>query len=299
MTAASFLSALIICVFCQFVKNHLSRTENCLRSPFVPLAWLLLYIEGSTINHLCIPEAGARGKGMKKGENAMFQITNDPKAFAKLFDQSLLLDTSRHQEYLTLCEESIKYGFACVAVNGFAIRECAQLLSGHDINLTCATSFPLGICSLDTKLAEAYNAFKDGATDIDFVLNISKILDHEFDYIEKESRAIVDLCRQEKKIVKLIFETCYLNADEITTLCKIANTCGPDFIKTNTGTHGPATVEAVETMRREALPQIKVKASGGVHNLEIVEKMVAAGAERIGTITASRIMEEYIQKYCG
>ena len=228
----------------------------------------------------------------------MFQITSDAKAFAKLFDQSLLKDTSRHHEYVTLCEESVKYGFACVAVNGFAIRECAERLKGRDINLTCATSFPLGICSLNTKLSEACNAFDDGATDIDFVLNISKILDHEFDYIEKECKAIVGLCRDAGKISKVIFETCYLNTDEITTLCKIANTCGPDFIKTNTGTHGPATVEAVETMRREALPQIKVKASGGVHNLAQVEKMVAAGAERIGTITATQIMEEYFEKYC-
>lgn len=228
----------------------------------------------------------------------MFTITNDAKAFAKLFDQSLLKDTSLHHEYVTVCEESIKYGYACVAVNGFAIKECAERLKGHDIHLTCATSFPLGICSLDTKLAEAYNAFKDGATDIDWVFNISKILDHEYAYIEKECKAIVDLCKENNKVSKVIFETCYLKEDEIVELCKVANAYGPDFIKTNTGTHGPATVEAVSIMRREALPEIKVKASGGVHNLEIVESMVAAGAERIGTITATQIMQEYFAKYC-
>lgn len=227
----------------------------------------------------------------------MFKITNDAKAFAKLFDQSLLLDTNRHEEYVQVCNGTIKYGFACVAVNGFAIRECAERLKGYDINLTCATSFPLGICSIKTKLAEAYNAFEDGATDIDWVFNISKILDHDYKYIEKECKAIVDLCNEENKISKVIFETCYLNTDEITALCKIANEYKPDFIKTNTGTHGPATVEAVETMRREALPEIKVKASGGVHNLEKVEQMVAAGADRIGTITAEQIMEEYFAKY--
>lgn len=231
--------------------------------------------------------------------NLMFKIEkNDPKSFAKLFDQSLLLDTSRHEEYVNVCKGAIKYGFACVAVNGFAIKECAEMLKGHDVNLSCATSFPLGICSLKTKLNEAYNALEDGATDIDFVFNISKILDHEFKYIEQECKAIVDLCNEEKKVSKVIFETCYLNTDEITTLCKIANEYKPDFIKTNTGTHGPATVEAVSTMRREALPEIMVKASGGVHNLEKVEMMVEAGAQRIGTITAEQIMAEYFSKYC-
>lgn len=227
----------------------------------------------------------------------MFTITNDAKKFAKLFDQSLLRETNLNKEYVAVCEGAIKYGFACVAVNGFAIKQCAAMLKGHDINLTCATSFPLGICTLKTKLAEAYNALEDGATDIDFVLNISKILDHDFDYIDRECKAIVDLCNEEKKISKVIFETCYLKEEEITALCNIANQHCPDFIKTNTGVHGPATVEAVRLMRKLALPEIKVKASGGVHNLEKVEMMVEAGAERIGTITAEQIMDEFYSKY--
>lgn len=228
----------------------------------------------------------------------MFKITSDAKAFAKLFDQSLLKDTNLHQEYVTLCDEAIQYGYACLAINGHMIKECAERIKGHDINLTCATSFPLGICSIDTKLAEAYNAFEDGATDIDLVFNISRILDHDYAYIAKECKAIVDLCNENDKISKVIFETCYLNEEEIVELCKVANEYGPDFIKTNTGTNGPATAEAVSIMRREALPEIKVKASGGVHNLAKVEEMVAAGAERIGTITATQIMQEYFAKYC-
>lgn len=227
----------------------------------------------------------------------MVTITNDAKAFAKLFDTSLLRATNLQHEYATVCEDALKYGFACVAVNGAYIKFCADMLKGSDVNLTCATSFPLGLSTLDTKLTEAYNALKDGATDIDFVLNISKILDHEYGFIEKEVKAIVELCNQEKKISKIIFETCFLNEEEIKTLCKITNSYKPDFIKTCTGTQGPATDKVVALMREKSLPQIKVKASGGVHNLERVEAVLAAGAERVGTITAVAIMDEYFAKY--
>lgn len=228
----------------------------------------------------------------------MFQITNDAKAFAKIFDQSLLKETNLHQEYVDMCNGAIKYGFRCLAINGFMIKEVAELIKGHDIDLTCGTAFPLGLCQIDVKKAEAMQALEDGATDIDLILNISKILDHDWNYIGKEIKMIADLCRKENKTSKVIFETCYLNEEEITTLCKVANECKPNFIKTCTGTHGPCTAEQVRIMRREALPEILVKASGGVHNLARVEEMLEAGADRIGTITAEQTMEEYLAKYC-
>ena len=161
------------------------------------------------------------------------------------------------------------------------------------MGITLANSFPLGLCSTKTKLQEASNAFEDGATDVDCVMNIAKIKDHDWKYIEYEMKAIVDLSKQEKKVSKIIFENCYLTKEEIAEMCRISNATGPDFIKTATGTQGPALVEDVKLMRRIADPAIQIKAAGGVHNLEKVKIFLEAGAERLGTTTATDIMVEY------
>lgn len=227
----------------------------------------------------------------------MIAMPKDEKSFAKLFDNSMLKATNKQQEYVTLCEDALAYGFSCIAVNGAFIKFCADILKGSDVRLTCATSFPLGICTLETKVHEMNDAISNGATDIDLVLNISKILDHEYAYIEKEIETCVTLCKKANVVSKIIFETTYLSDDEIVQLCKISNMYKPDFVKTCTGTTGPVTVESITLMRKECLPEIKVKSSGGIHSFERVEMVLAAGAERIGTITAVDLVKQYREKY--
>lgn len=219
------------------------------------------------------------------------------KAFAALFDSSLLGAVNREREYVKCCEDAMRYGFACVAVNGAFIKPCAGILKGSGVNLSCSTSFPLGLCALDVKVAEVRKAIEDGATDIDMVLNISKILDHEYAYIEEEVGTVSALCREAGAVVKFIFETPLLTNGEIVSLCGICNGYKPDFVKASTGTVGLAAVDQIALMRRESLPEIMVKASGGFYNLERVEAAVAAGAVRIGTLAAVETMRQYKAKY--
>ncbi|MCD8141501.1 MAG: deoxyribose-phosphate aldolase [Planctomycetaceae bacterium] len=227
----------------------------------------------------------------------MAVITNDQKAFAKLIDSSLLNSTDRHKDYEAVCAEALHYGFACVAVQGGFVKTCAELLRGSDIRLSCAAAFPMGLSSLKTKMNETANAFEDGATDIDMVLNVSKILDGDYAYVEKEIRTITEMVRLAGGVSKFIFEICYLNNAQIKDVIKICNDIKPDFIKTGTGMQGPAMYETVVMMRRECDPAIKLKASGAARNYERMEAIIEAGADRIGTICAGLIMDQYRVKF--
>lgn len=227
----------------------------------------------------------------------MAVITSDQQAFAKLIDSSLLRSTALRKDYEALCAEAVRYGFACIAVQGEFVKMCSELLRGSGMRISCACSYPMGLASLKTKMNETANAFEDGATDIDMVLNFSKILDGDYAYVEREIRSIHELVRQAGGISKFIFEISFFNNRQILDVIKICNDIKPDFVKTGTGMQGPAMYETVTMMRRECVDEIQVKASGDVRNLERMEAVIEAGADRVGTISAGLIMEQFLAKY--
>lgn len=196
-----------------------------------------------------------------------------------------------------LCQEAKNYHFKMVAINQVQSRLCAQLLKGTGVDVGAAIAFPLGQTTIASKCFETQNAIENGATEIDYVINISELKAGNLQYIEDEMAQIVKICRQHNVVSKVIFENCYLTDEEKISLCKIAVKVKPDFIKTSTGfgTSG-ATVEDVKLMKNQVGDAVKVKAAGGIRSADTFKKMVAAGAQRIGTSSGIAIIDELKQE---
>lgn len=196
-----------------------------------------------------------------------------------------------------LCQEAKNYHFKMVAINQVQSQLCAQLLKGTGVDIGAAISFPLGQTTIASKCFETQNAIENGATEIDYVINISELKAGNLHYIEDEMTQIVKICRQYNVVSKVIFENCYLTDEEKIALCKIAVKVKPDFIKTSTGfgTSG-ATVEDVKLMKNQVGDAVKVKAAGGIRSADTFKKMIAAGAQRIGTSSGIAIIDELKQE---
>ena len=213
---------------------------------------------------------------------------------AGMFEQTLLKPHITNEDLKTLCDNSMKYGFKTVAINNANILTCKEYLQGSTVLIDAAVSFPLGQCTLETKVFETKDAIEKGAGEVDYVINIVELKNRHLDYIEREMQSIVEVCREAGIASKVIFETCYLTDDEKKILCNIALKVTPDFIKTSTGFGiGGATVEDVRLMKSYVGDAIKVKASGGIRTLESCLAMIEAGAERIGTSNGVAIIEAY------
>lgn len=193
-----------------------------------------------------------------------------------------------------LCQEAKNYQFKMVAINQVQSKLCASLLKGTQVAVGAAIAFPLGQVTTEVKCFETQNAIDNGATEIDYVINISELKAGNLDYIENEMRQIVTICRQHNVISKVIFENCYLTDEQKITLCQIASKVKPDFIKTSTGfgTSG-ATVADIRLMRANVASDVKVKAAGGIRDAITFKQMIAAGAQRIGTSSGIAIIEQF------
>lgn len=216
---------------------------------------------------------------------------------SQLIDHTNLKPNATTTMIETLCEEAKNYHFKMVAINQVQSKLCANLLRGTDVNIGAAIAFPLGQTTIESKCFETQNAIENGATEIDYVINIFELKNGNFKYIENEMSQIVKICRQHNVTSKVIFENCYLTDEEKIALCKIAVQVKPDFVKTSTG-FGPsgATIEDVKLMKKHVGNAIKVKAAGGIRDAELFKKMISAGAERIGTSSGITIIEEIKQE---
>lgn len=214
--------------------------------------------------------------------------------FAKYFDHTILAAATTPAELKRVCDEAKEYGFCSVAVNTGMVVTCAEYLKGSDVKVDAAVGFPLGITTVTCKLFEAEEAVKNGAGEVDYVVNVGKVKCGDFDYVRDEMQQMVALCRRLGVICKVIFENCYLTDDEKLALCRIAAEVKPDFVKTSTGFgKGGATLEDVRLMRANVPAEVKVKAAGGVKTLETCLAMLQAGAERIGCSASISILNDY------
>ena len=215
----------------------------------------------------------------------------------KLFDHTCLYAYATEAHMKKLCDEARAYNFAMVAVNSVQVKRCKKFLKDTDVHVGAAISFPLGQTTIASKVFETVDAIQNGADEIDYVINITELKEGNYDYIREEMRQIVAECRKANVISKVIFENCYLTQEEKEILCKIALEVKPDFIKTSTGFGtGGATLEDVKLMKSIVGDAVKVKAAGGVRDLEACLAMVEAGAERIGTSAAVKITEEFVSR---
>ncbi|HIQ97163.1 MAG TPA: deoxyribose-phosphate aldolase [Candidatus Limivivens merdigallinarum] len=216
----------------------------------------------------------------------------------RLFDHTNLKAFADEAMLSTLCQEAKDGHFAMVAINSSPVAFCKKLLQGTDVHVGAAISFPLGQTTIAAKVFETINAIENGADEIDYVINIGELKNKNLAYIRDEMQQIVDACHSRKVLCKVIFEICYLTDEEIKEVAAIAREVKPDFIKTSTGfgTFG-ATVEAVKLMKETVGPDVKVKAAGGIRSWETCKAMIDAGAERIGTSSSLRILEEFDQAH--
>lgn len=218
--------------------------------------------------------------------------------FARLIDHTNLHADATEDDMKKLCAEAKKYHFKMVAINQVQSHFCAEQLKGTDIDTGAAISFPLGQTTVACKLVETEDALKNGANEIDYVVNLTQVRAHNWAYIEDEMQKMVNLCHQHQVPCKVIFETCYLTKAEIKQLALVAKKVKPDFIKTSTGfgTAG-ATVANVRLMKETVGPDVKVKAAGGIRNTDDFLAMIAAGAERIGTSSGVKIIEALKKRF--
>jgi len=209
---------------------------------------------------------------------------------AKMIDHTLLRADATRNELTKLTEEAKQYQFASVCVNPGWVSYAAEQLQGTGVDICTVIGFPLGSSTSETKAFETKDAIAKGATEVDMVINISALKDGKDDVVEQDIRAVVEAAAG--TLVKVIIETCLLTDDEKVRACQAAVRAGADFVKTSTGfSTGGATPEDIALMRRTVGPDVGVKASGGVRSLEDMQKMIEAGATRIGASSGVKIMQ--------
>ena len=215
------------------------------------------------------------------------------KDLSRLVDHTDLSPFANNADMKKLCDEAKEHHFKMVAINQVQSAFCAEELEGTDIEVGAAIAFPLGQTSIAAKVFETKDAIENGATEIDYVLNLTEVKEKNFDYIKDEMEQIVAVCREHNIVSKVIFENAYLDNEEITRLSEIAKELKPDFVKTSTGfAPSGATLEDVKLMKDTVGDDVKVKAAGGIRDAETFKAMIKNGAERIGCSSGVAIMEE-------
>lgn len=209
---------------------------------------------------------------------------------AAMIDHTLLGAVSTEQDIVRVCEEAKQYGFATVCVNPYWVPVAAKALTGSGVGVTTVIGFPLGASRTEIKAAEAADAIAAGATEIDMVLNVGALKSGLVEAVSKDIEAVVKTC-QSKAAVKVIIETCYLTDEEKRQAALLSKEAGADFVKTSTGFGtGGATVEDIALIRQVVGPQMGIKASGGVRDLEVARKLIQAGATRLGASSSIAIV---------
>lgn len=211
---------------------------------------------------------------------------------AKLIDHTQLKPEASRDQIRELCMEAREFGFASVCVNPFWVPFCADLLASSDVAVCTVVGFPLGANRTTTKVAETEDACRNGATEIDMVINIGALKGGELEVVADDIAAVTEAAHAKDAIVKTIIEAALLSDEEKVEACTAAKAVGADFVKTSTG-FGPsgATVHDVALMRRVVGADIGVKAAGGVRNFEDAQQMVQAGATRIGASAGIAIVQ--------
>jgi deoxyribose-phosphate aldolase len=211
-------------------------------------------------------------------------------ALAGLIDHTLLKPEATEAEVEKLCREARDYRFCSVCVNTSWVSRCRDLLRGSGVKVCCVVGFPLGAMDSRTKAYETREAIGNGADEIDMVLNIGALKSGDLATVEKDIRAVVQAARG--KVTKVILETGLLDDGEKVTACQLSKKAGATFVKTSTGfAKGSVATEAdIALMRRTVGPRMGVKASGGVRTLADAQKMIAAGATRIGASSGVAIL---------
>jgi len=221
-----------------------------------------------------------------------------PHDIAKMLDHSTLQPYLQEEDIRKGCELALKYDCASVCARPSDVPILTEMLSGSDVKICTVIGFPHGAHETAIKVAEAQLALEEGCQELDMVINIGRMLRGDHDYVKNEIKQIADLAHAKGAIVKVIIETCYLNDEQKKIACELSEAAGADFVKTSTGygTKG-ATIEDLKIMRAAVSDKVRVKASGGVRDLDTVLSARAVGASRCGVSATAKIMAEAEERY--
>jgi len=213
-------------------------------------------------------------------------------SLSHMIDHTMLKPDVSQEQIARLCYEAKKYGFASVCVNPSYVKLCADLLKDSGVVTCTVIGFPLGATSSEAKAFEAQKAIRDGATEVDMVINVGALKSRDYDQVEHDIAAVARASHAGGALLKVIIEAALLTDEEKVAACQISKVAGADFVKTSTG-FGPggATVEDVALMRRVVGSGMGVKAAGGIRTYEDAQKMIAAGASRIGASASVKIIQ--------
>ncbi|MGK7397128.1 MAG: deoxyribose-phosphate aldolase [Candidatus Cyclobacteriaceae bacterium M3_2C_046] len=231
------------------------------------------------------------------------------KEIAKMIDHSILHPTMTDEDLKKQCEIAIKYDTASVCVKPYAVPDTVKLLEGTDVLVGCVIGFPHGNSAIAVKVFETEKAIKDGAVEIDMVVNVGKVLQEDWDYISSELKAVVEVTKAHHAILKVIFENDFLPDDKYKIkLCQICSELNVDYVKTSSGfgfvkgadgkySYEGATVADIKLMREHSASHVKVKAAGGVRDLDALLAVKEEGATRVGATATEAIMAQASQRF--
>lgn len=211
---------------------------------------------------------------------------------AHMIDHTLLKPDATQDEVAQLCYEARKHNFASVCVNPSYVKLSSELLEGSGVEVCVVVGFPLGATPTDGKVFETQQAIREGASEVDMVINVGALKSRDYELVERDIASIANACHADNAILKVIIEAALLTDEEKVVACQLSKVAGADFVKTSTG-FGPggATIEDVALMRRVVGPTMGVKAAGGIRTFEDAQKMIAAGASRLGASASVRIIQ--------
>ncbi len=212
---------------------------------------------------------------------------------SKMIDHSLLNPTLTVDQLESGCQLALEYDVASVCILPYYLRRCSDILQGSSVKASTTIGFPHGGHTTATKKAEAEQALRDGCQELDMVVNISKVLSGDWDYVYQDIEAVIQPAHEAGQKVKVIFENCYLNDTQKIKLCGICSELSSDWVKTSTGygTDG-ATIEDLQLMVDHTPDHVQVKAAGGVRDMDTLLQVRALGVTRVGASRTKEILDE-------
>lgn len=216
---------------------------------------------------------------------------------AKTIDHSILKPDFTYADVLAGAALALKYNTASYCIRPMDVSVAAEQLAGSTVNVCTVIGFPHGSTTTAVKAFETADAIKNGAVEIDMVINVSALLSGDYDFVERDIRAVVEVAHADGASVKVIFETAFLNDELIVKACELTERAGADYVKTSTGfASAGATLHNVQLMKATVGDRLKVKSSGGVRTLDQLIDYMDAGVTRSGCSATEQVLEEFIAK---